>query len=82
HCCGYDYNGLLANIQFYNTSLSSNEIQSLYQEGIGGVPINLQNLTGWWPLNGNANDYSGNNQNGIPNNVVFTSLWENGYNQP
>ncbi|MGC8572106.1 MAG: LamG-like jellyroll fold domain-containing protein [Candidatus Micrarchaeia archaeon] len=82
HCCGYDYNGLLANIQFYNTSLSANEIQALYQEGIGGAPIDLQNITGWWPLNGNAKDYSGNNQNGVPNNVVFTSFWENDYTTP
>ena len=49
------FTGLMANIQIYNTSLSAPEIQALYQEGIGGAPIDLQNLVGWWPLNGNAN---------------------------
>ncbi len=74
--------GKLSNVQFYNTSLSSNDIKALYAEGIGGVPIDLQHLVGWWPLNGNSNDYSGNGNNGVPTNVVFTSSWENGYSSP
>jgi hypothetical protein len=74
---------LLANIQIYNTSLSANEIQSLYLEGIGGAPIDLQNLVAWWPLNGNANDYSGNGNNGqINGGVTFVSNWWNGYTPP
>ena len=71
--------GYLANVQLYNTSLSNLEINTLYQEGIGGAPINLQNLVGWWPLNGNANDYSGNGNNGMSNNVTYTSDWYSGY---
>ena len=74
--------GYLANIQIYNKSLSSNDIQALYQEGIGGAPIDLQNLVGWWPLNGNSNDYSGNNNNGAPNGVTYTSSWTSGYAAP
>ncbi len=74
--------GQIANIQIYNTSLSASEMQSLYAEGIGGAPIDLQNLAGWWPLNGNANDYSGNGNNGVPTSVIFTSSWENGYSAP
>ena len=79
---GNGVNGLLANIQIYNAALSANEIQALYQEGIGGAPIDILNLTGWWPLNGNANDYSGNMNNGVPNNVVYTGSWESGYTAP
>ena len=75
-------NGYVANLQFYNTSLSANEIQALYLEGIGGAPIDLQNLVGWWPLNGNANDYSGNGNNGVPTNVIFVSNWYSGYTPP
>ena len=30
-------------------------------------------LVGWWPFNGNANDESGNGNNGSPNNVFYTS---------
>jgi hypothetical protein len=76
-------NGMIANVQIYNTSLSANEIQALYLEGIGGAPINLQHLVAWWPLNGNANDYSGNGNNGkIIGNVNFVSNWYNGYTPP
>ncbi|MEM3415659.1 MAG: LamG domain-containing protein, partial [Thermoproteota archaeon] len=75
-------NGSIANVQLYNTSLSASAIQALYQEGIGGAPINLQNLVGWWPLNGNANDYSGNGNNGVPSNVMFVSNWYSGYTPP
>ncbi len=71
-----------ANLQVYNTSLSSSEVSALYAEGIGGAPLKLQNLVGWWPLNGNANDYSGNNNNGVPSGVTYTSQWTSGYTTP
>jgi hypothetical protein len=35
------------------------------------VPTN--GLVGWWPFNGNANDISGNGNNGTPNNVSYTT---------
>ena len=76
------FSGDIANAQIYNTSLSSNEINALYLEGIGGAPIDLQNLVGWWPLNGNANDYSGNMNNGQATNVIYTSSWTSGYTPP
>jgi len=79
---GRMFNGSIANVQVYNTSLSGSEIQALYLEGIGGAPIRLQNLVGWWPLNGNANDYSGNGNNGQISNVNFVSNWYNGYTPP
>jgi hypothetical protein len=74
--------GDLADVQIYNTALSANDIQALYQEGIGGAPINLQHLVGWWPLDGNANDYSGNGNNGHINNVNFVSNWYSSYTPP
>jgi hypothetical protein len=67
------FNGYIENAQIYNTSLSAQQIAQLYQKGIGGIPIYTSTLYGWWPLNGNANDFSGNNNNGIPNNVVYAS---------
>jgi len=77
------FDGYISNVQIYNTSLSSSGIQALYQEGIGGAPIDLQNLVAWWPLNGNANDYSGNDNNGqIIGNVLFVSNWWSGYTPP
>jgi len=70
----YTY-GLISNVQIYNTSLSANEIQALYVEGVGGAPLLLQNLAGWWPLNGDTRDYSGNNNNGVPTAISFTSQY-------
>ncbi len=79
---GQYFFGLESNVQIYNTALSQPDIQALYKEGIGGVPIDLNNLVGWWPLNGNANDYSGNGNNGNAINVSFTGGWYKGYTAP
>ena len=76
------FNGEISNVQFYNTSLSQGNIEALYVEGIGGAPIDLRNLLEWYPLNGNANDYSGNGNNGVPTNVVYMSSWISSYNPP
>lgn len=78
----YQYNGTIANLQLYNVSLSQSDIMQIYDEGIGGAPIALQNLAGWWPLNGNANDYSGINNNGNSINVQYITDWSSGYTQP
>ncbi|MEM0201813.1 MAG: hypothetical protein QXR73_01385, partial [Candidatus Micrarchaeaceae archaeon] len=64
------------------TALSANAIKALYLEGIGGAPVDLQNLVAWYPLNGNANDYSGNGNNGVPSNVIFSGDWYSGYTIP
>lgn len=76
------FNGSISNLQIYNTSLSDSEIQSLYMEGIGGAPVNLENLVLWMPLNGNSNDYSGNMNNGASTNVNYITNWESGYSPP
>ena len=82
NCLEAPFDGSIANVQLYNTSLSWAEIGAIYSEGIGGAPLVLQNLVGWWPLNGNANDYSGNNNNGVPSGVTYTSAWTSGYTTP
>ena len=72
--------GLMSNVQFYSTALSTNSMQSLYAEGIGGAPIDLPDLLGWWPLNGDVKDYSGNSNNAVSNGISFNGQWWNGYN--
>jgi hypothetical protein len=72
----------MADVQVYNISLSANDVQYLYMEGIGGAPILGDGLVGWWPLNGNANDYSSNNNNGQTTNVAYTNTWTQGYTPP
>ncbi len=79
---GNDMIGYESNVQAYNTTLSVNAISALYSQGIGAAPVDPQYLIGWWPLNGNANDYSGNNNNGVPTNVIFTGTWQSGYTPP
>jgi hypothetical protein len=73
------FNGQISNVQVYSTALTSQEIQYLYQQGLGGGPIRLQNLVGWWPLNGDAKDYSGNNNHGTINGGV---TFVQNYNPP
>jgi hypothetical protein len=43
--------------------------------GIAQVPsyVPANGLVGWWPFNGNANDESGNGNNGIVNGATLTS---------
>ena len=74
--------GFISNVQIYNKSLSANDVQQLYQEGIGGAPIDPIHIVGWWPLNGNAQDYSGNSNNGKATGIAYTSAWTSMYTQP
>ena len=74
--------GQISNLQIYNISLSQSEVTALYQEGIGGAPIDPTHIVGWWPLNGNAQDYSGNNNGGVPTSISYTASWASGYTQP
>ncbi|MGA2800136.1 MAG: LamG domain-containing protein [Candidatus Micrarchaeaceae archaeon] len=77
-----NFKGYISNVQIYNASLSANEVKQMYYEGIGGDPINIQNLVGWWPLNGDAVDYSGNGNNGAPSSISFTTSWASTYTKP
>ncbi|MGC8586126.1 MAG: LamG-like jellyroll fold domain-containing protein, partial [Candidatus Micrarchaeia archaeon] len=61
----YTFNGLISNVQIYNTALTQQQIMQQYRNGISALPISNTGLIGWWPLNGNANDYSSNGNNGI-----------------
>lgn len=68
------FNGSISNVQLYNGILSSNQVQNLYSIGISSSPIS-SNIIGWWPLNGNLNDYSGYNDYGFPtNNCIANSI--------
>lgn len=64
-----NYGGVMANVQVYNSTLNKQQVTLLYQEGIGGTPVQGKSLVGWWPLLGDSNDYSGNGYVGFPSNV-------------
>lgn len=71
-----NYHGLkgsVAGIQIYGSALTTSEIAQLYSNGIGSTPITGQDLLGWWPLADNTNDYSGNGNNGIATNVIYSA---------
>ncbi len=76
-CCGLGnvLNAQIADVQLYDTALTQNQLTTLYREGPGGAPVSIPNLLGWWPLNGNANDYSGNNQNIFLVNISYTQVY-------
>ena len=64
------FNGSIADVQIYNTSLSGSGIDELYSSGIAGGPVNYSSLVGWWPLLGLGTDRSGNGNIGFENNNV------------
>jgi len=79
---GLHFTGDMSNYQMYNTALSANQVLALYSEGIGGIPMIVQSLVGWWPLNGDANDYSGNANTGQPTGVSMNNTWAGMYTGP
>ncbi|EET90424.1 MAG: LamG domain-containing protein [Candidatus Micrarchaeales archaeon] len=71
---GNQFFGYVKNVQIYDAPLTQSQIQQEYQYGLNGGPVDRQALLGWYPLNGNANDYSGNGNNGQLNNITSVNL--------
>ncbi|MEI6823215.1 MAG: FISUMP domain-containing protein [Bacteroidota bacterium] len=71
---GY-FNGCLDDIRIYNRAISQTEIDSLYHEGGWPLqPVNLNTgLVAYYPFNGNANDASGNGNNGTVYGATLTA---------
>jgi hypothetical protein len=69
----------LSNVQIYSTPLTAAQVSQLYREGIAGSPLENAGLVGWWPLAYTPNDYSGNGNNGVPTNAVYSNV---GYSAP
>ena len=74
----YPFKGIMDDVIIYNRALTQQEITALYQGGNTTVncldlPSNLQQgLVGYWPFCGNANDESGNGNNGTVNGAMLT----------
>ena len=65
----YFFSGKIDDIRIYDRALNQNEISSLYNEKCS----NLQDgLVAYYPFNNNANDESGNDNNGIVNGATLT----------
>ncbi len=79
---GYNFYGQIGNVQLYNTSLSTPQVDSLYAEGITGAPVEGANVIGWWLLNGNGNlnganviDYALTQNYGTPTAVNYVTTY-------
>lgn len=61
------FSGGMLDYQLYNSTLSTQQISQVYQNGAFVQPIYplSQGLLLWLPLDGNANDYSGAYNNGL-----------------
>ena len=69
-------NCFLDDIAIYNRALTSQEIQNIYTGTVPAaclqLPANLQQgLVGYWPFCGNANDESGNGNDGAVNGATL-----------
>ncbi len=67
------FNGSLSNIQIYNSTLSKSSMNLLYKRDLNGIPISNDGLVGWFDLNGNTNDLSGQNTITISSTATFTN---------
>jgi PKD repeat protein len=63
--------GKIDDIRIYNRSLSEPEIHELYHEG--GYPTLETGLVAFYPFNGNANDESGNGNDGVVYEAILTN---------
>jgi hypothetical protein len=73
----YFWNDKLDDIGLWNRALTEQEIQNLYSGTTPppcvSLPSNLQQgLVGYWPFCGNANDESGNGNDGVVNGATLT----------
>jgi hypothetical protein len=73
------YNGQLDDIGIWNRALTQQEISNMYNgvnysdtcNAVSGSLVN--GLVGYWPFCGNANDQSGNGNNGTVNGATLTT---------
>ena len=63
----------ISNVQVYDFAFSKNQLATAFDLGYAGLPVSTNGLIAWLPLDGNANDYSGNNNNGIATNINWVS---------
>ena len=70
-----------ANVQVYSQILTTAEVTTLYQNGIGASFIPNRGVVGWWPLSGSANDFSGNGNHGTNSATGVTYLSQAAFTQ-
>ncbi len=71
---GVPFNGFIANLQIYNTTLTPKNISTMYNEGFTAPPANAANITEWYRLAGDGNDYGGKNVAAYANNIDYSTI--------
>jgi hypothetical protein len=67
--------GLIDDIRIYDRALSADEVRQLYaHESIPPESFLTNGLVAYYPFSGNANDASGNGNNGTAANVTFATV--------
>ena len=66
----YHFNGTIYDIQYYTRCLSPTEVWDLHR----GLAVDDTNLVGWWKLDGDATDSSGNSNTGTANNGTYVNI--------
>ena len=69
---GNFFKGYLDDFRILNRILTSNEILDLYNDSTTYLPPLEDGLVAYWPLNGNTNDSTFNNNDGINHSCVYT----------
>ena len=69
-------NGMIDEVTLWNTALSTAQVQSLYIQGrdFDTNSIASGNVVGYWKLENNANDSSGNSRNGTNNGATYSGI--------
>jgi glucose/arabinose dehydrogenase/plastocyanin len=62
------WSGVIEDLRFYNKSINENEVRRIFSNDSSGIEPN--SLVGHWTFDGNLNDISGNNNNGILNSLI------------
>ena len=70
---GAYFSGSMLDYQLYNFTLDAPQVSQLYQNGAFSPPLS-QSASMWMPLDGNSNEFSGANNDGIPYNMKYTSV--------
>ena len=70
------FSGKMDDLGYWSRALTQQEVTNLYNsETTAQVPsyVPTDGLVGYWPFDGNANDASGNGNNGVVNGPLLTS---------
>ncbi len=52
------FNGYISNVQIYSLPLGTDAVADIYNNGMQSAPLHGYGLVAWYPLQGDANDYS------------------------